>query len=59
MTIETIAGARKYRIDPNNSCIVQVQYKAGARWVTYATRDSAKEAKELVLILARGEEKER
>jgi hypothetical protein len=53
MTIETIAGARKYRIDPDNPCIVQVQHKVGARWVTYATRDTANEARELVLALSR------
>lgn len=55
MTIETIAGARKYRIDPDNACIVQVQHKAGARWVTYATRDTPKAARELVLQLGKDE----
>lgn len=54
MTIESISGVKKYRQNPWNPRIVDVQVKHGARWTTYAVRDSAKEARELLLQLARG-----
>lgn len=53
MTLETIVGTSKLRQDPTNPCMVQIQRGHGTRWVDYAPRDSAKEAKELILSLAR------
>jgi hypothetical protein len=54
VTIEAVSGIRKYRQNPWNPRIVDVQVKHGAKWTTYAIRDTAKEARELLLQLARG-----
>ena len=54
MSIETVAGLRRYRENPDNPRIVDVQVKHGARWTTYAILDTSKEARELLLQLARG-----
>lgn len=53
MAIESIAGKRKYRQNPYNPRIIDVQYGHGQRWTTYAVRDTEKEARELVLRLGR------
>lgn len=53
MAIESISGVRRYRVNPWNPRIVDVQYKHGGRWTTYATRDTDKEANMLVMQLAR------
>lgn len=52
MTIEAVSGHKKFRQDPENSCMVQVQDKHGGRWTDYAPRDTPKEAKELAWKLA-------
>ena len=52
MTIESAGGKKKYRQDPENKCMVQVQHKFGGNWYDYAPRDSEKEAKELVWQLS-------
>ena len=52
MSIESIAGAKKYRQSPTNASMVQIQRGHGTRWVDYAPRDTPKEARALVLALA-------
>lgn len=54
MSLETIVGSKKYRQDPLNPSMVQVQHKHGARWVDYAPRDTPKDAKELIWKIANG-----
>lgn len=54
MSLEIVSGVKKYRINHYNPRIVDVQHKHRGTWVTYAIRDTAKEARELLLQLARG-----
>ena len=61
MTIESISGHRKYRVNPYNTRIIDVQHRHGARWQVYATKQTEQEAMELILLLARdvkGEEEQ-
>jgi hypothetical protein len=53
MTIESIAGARKYRVSPVDNRVVQLQPYHGARWVDYRTANTLEQASALVLALAR------
>lgn len=53
MTLHLQVGTTKYRIHPDNPREVQVQYRPEWRWTTYAVRDTAKEARELVEGLGR------
>jgi hypothetical protein len=52
LTIESIAGRRKYRVNPDDHCQVQIQEKHGAQWQDYRRVDSWLEASKLVFALA-------
>lgn len=58
MAIESAGGTCKYRQNPENLRMVQVQYKYRGNWYDFAPRDSEKEAKELVWQLSRTGNKE-
>ena len=53
MSIESIAGATKYRVSPTDPHMVQMQERHGARWVDTIRTLSLREANAIVLKLAR------
>jgi hypothetical protein len=58
MTITSIAGRRKFRVNPDDHCQVEMQPKHGAQWVEYAKVGSWLEASKLVFALASKREEE-
>lgn len=59
MAIQTISGTTRYQVNPDNDREVQVQYRYRGRWQRYGDLcDTPKEARELVLKLAKGEQQE-
>ena len=56
MTIESVAGRRRYRVSPTDIHMVQIQERPGARWLDYMRTLSLREANALVLTLAREDE---
>jgi len=56
MTIESIAGRRKYRVSPTDHHQVQMQDHPGARWQDIIRTLSLREANRMVLTLAREDE---
>lgn len=55
MTIQTQHGETQYRIDPYNRRVIQVQRKPGDRWRELCRRKTPDDAREMVLLLGRGE----
>jgi hypothetical protein len=53
MTIESVSGFKRYRVSPTNPFVVQIQPKHGARWQLYKACQSAAEAVQVVLDMAR------
>lgn len=51
--IESISGAKRYRVSPTNPCVVQVQEKHRAKWQHYHSCQSAAEATQLVMELGK------
>lgn len=47
--IESISGAKRYRVSPTNPFVVQIQEKHRGRWTLYHACQSAADATQLVL----------
>ena len=60
MTIESVArtGRRKFRVNPEDHLIVQIQEKHGAQWQDYRRVETWLEASKLVFALASRREEE-
>jgi hypothetical protein len=54
VTIESVgSGKKKFRVNPKNPFVVQIQPKHGARWVLFKACQSAAEATQIVMDMAR------
>lgn len=51
--IESISGAKRYRVSPSNPLVVQVQEKHKAKWQLFKACQSAAEATQLVMELGK------
>jgi hypothetical protein len=51
--IESVSGFKRYRVSPTNPFVVQVQPKHRAKWVLFKACQSAAEATQIVMDMAR------
>jgi hypothetical protein len=52
MTIQAVSGKRKFRVNPDDHLVVQIQEKHGSQWRDYRKTASWHEASKLVFELA-------
>jgi len=57
--IESISGAKRYRVSPTNPCVVQVQERHRAKWTLFYACSSADAASKLVMDMAKDVKGER